>query len=270
MKDLLRRILGASIYILALLGGLYFRQPFWLLVCALLLIVAMYEWSRLQEKLKKNEIILFSGLILFLFLQFGLFLAELAYGPAWNNIAILLGIAFYLFCALAFRKDVFPRKFIPGSFFYILVPFLFLYILGLAIPPTFLLLLFCIIWTSDTFAYLGGKLFGRTKLIPSISPGKTWEGAISGILAAGIVALVVARYFLDLQQFSIWFSIGILVAIFGILGDLFESKIKRRHNIKDSGTLLPGHGGVLDRMDSLLFAIPIYYIFVTILNSHVQ
>lgn len=270
MKDLLRRILGASMYIIALLGGLYFRQPFWLLVCTLLLIVAVYEWSRLQERLKKNEVILFSGLILFLFLQFSLFFAHMAYGATWNNLAILLGIAFYLFCALTFRNDVFHRKFIPGAFFYILVPFIFLYILGLAIPPHFLLMLFCIIWTSDTFAYIGGKLFGRTKLIPSISPGKTWEGAISGILAAGIAALVFARYLLDLEQFSIWFSIGILVSIFGILGDLFESKIKRKHNIKDSGTLLPGHGGILDRMDSLLFAIPIYYIFVTILNSHVQ
>ncbi len=270
MKDLLRRILGASMYIIALLGGLYFRQPYWLLVCTLLLIVAVYEWSRLQDNIRINKVILFSGLVLFLFLQFSLFLAEWAYGAAWNNLAILLGIAFYFFCALTFRKDVFSKKFIPGVFLYILVPFLFLYILGLAMPPTFLLMLFCIIWTSDTFAYIGGKLFGRNKLIPSISPGKTWEGAISGILAAGIAAFVVARYLLDLEKFSIWFSIGILVAIFGILGDLFESKIKRKHNIKDSGTLLPGHGGILDRMDSLLFAIPIYYIFVTILNSHVQ
>src|SRR5680860_179032 len=107
MKDLLRRILGASIYILALLGGLYFRQPIWLLVCTLLLIVAVYEWSRLQETPNNNRAILFSGLVLFLFLQFGLFMADLAYGAAWNNLAILLGIAFYLFCALVFRKDIF-------------------------------------------------------------------------------------------------------------------------------------------------------------------
>ncbi len=270
MKDLLRRILGASIYITALLSGLYFRQPVWLLICTLLLVIALYEWSRLQKKPNFNKTVLFTGLAIFIFLQFSLFLADLAYGPAWNNITILMGIAFYLFCALVFRKDCFYRKFIPGIFFYILVPFVFLYILGLAIPPHYLLMLFCIIWISDTFAYLGGKLFGRTKLIPAISPGKTWEGAISGILAAGIASLITARYILLLEQSSIWFSIGILVAIFGILGDLFESKIKRRHNIKDSGTLLPGHGGILDRMDSLLFAIPIYYIFVTILNIHIQ
>src|SRR5690606_20711041 len=113
MKDLLRRILGASIYIIALLGGLYFRQPIWLLVCTLLLVIALYEWSRLQKKPNFNQTVLFTGLALFIFLQFSLFLADLAYGPAWNNISILMGIGFYLFCALVFRKDCFYRKFIP-------------------------------------------------------------------------------------------------------------------------------------------------------------
>ena len=270
MNDLLPRIFGALIYIIALLGGLYFRQPYWLFICTLLMVIAMYEWSSLKIIDHKNKIILTTGLTLLIFLQFALFLANMAYGAAWNNIAILLGIAYYLFCALVFRREVFHRKFTPGLFLYILIPFVFLYMLGLAIPPTYLLMLFCIIWTNDTFAYLGGKVLGRTKLAPAISPGKTWEGTISGILAAGIASYIAARYLLDMEQYSIWFSIGVLVAIFGNLGDLFESKIKRKHNKKDSGTLLPGHGGVLDRMDSLLFAIPIYYIFVTILNVPMQ
>src|SRR5690606_19384025 len=130
--------------------------------------------------------------------------------------------AYYFFCALVFRKEFFHRKSIPGLFLYILIPFIFLYILGLAIPPTFLLLLFCIIWINDTFAYLGGSMYGRTKLAPSISPGKTWEGTISGIIAAGLAAYVAARYLLDMEQYAIWFSIGMIVAIFGNLGDLFE------------------------------------------------
>ena len=116
MKDLLRRILGASIYILALLGGLYFRQPVWLMICTLLLIIAVYEWSRLQEFINRNKTIFISGVVLFIFLQFGLLLADLAYGATWNNLAILLGTAYYLFCALIFRKDIFHRKFIPGVF----------------------------------------------------------------------------------------------------------------------------------------------------------
>jgi len=270
MEDLIKRLTGASIYIVALLGGLYFRQPVWLFVCAFLLIVAIFEWSRLGISSNPNQNILTSAIVLFLFLQFGLFFSSKAYGPAWNNFSILSGIAYYLFCALVFREPLFSNKYIPGTFIYILIPFIFLYLLGMAIPPTYLLLLFSIIWVSDTFAYLGGKLFGRRKLAPSISPGKTWEGAISGTLFAGISAILTAKYLLKLEEYSIWFSIGILVAIFGILGDLFESKIKRRHGIKNSGTLLPGHGGILDRMDSLLFAVPIYYICVIILNIHIR
>ncbi len=273
MKDLFPRILGALIYIIALLGGLYFRQPYWWFICTILLMVTMYEWMRLDtphHSNKNTRLYLPSALVLFIFIQFSFFMADRAYGPVWNNIVILLGIAYYFFCALVFRKEFFHRKSIPGLFLYILIPFIFLYILGLAIPPTFLLLLFCIIWINDTFAYLGGSMYGRTKLAPSISPGKTWEGTISGIIAAGLAAYVAARHLLDMEQYAIWFSIGMIVAIFGNLGDLFESKIKRKHRIKDSGNFLPGHGGALDRMDSLLFAIPVYYIFVTILNIQSQ
>lgn len=278
MKDLTKRFTGALIYIVALLGGLYFRQPVWLFVCTLFLIVAMYEWSRIQETFdlsnpavknaaaKKNMYFLTSGIVLFVYLQFGLFFSSLAYGPGWNNFSILAGIGYYLFCGIAFREPVFSNKYIPGSFLYILIPFMFLYLLGMAIPPTYLLLLFSIIWVSDTFAYIGGRLFGRRKLLPAVSPKKTWEGAIIGVLFAGVSGMITAKFIFKFELYSIWFSIGVLVAIFGILGDLFESKIKRKHGIKDSGKLLPGHGGILDRMDSLLFALPIYYICVTILN----
>jgi len=271
MEDLIKRFTGALIYIVALLGGLYFRQPMWLFVCAFLLIVAIYEWGRLSTHAHHpKKTILTSAIVLFIFLQFGLFFSKFAYGPTWNNISILSGIIYYLFCALVFRGSFFDKKYVPGAFIYILIPFIFLYLLGMAIPPTYLLLLFSIIWVSDTFAYLGGKLMGQRKLAPSISPGKTWEGAITGTLFAGLSAILTARYLLKLEEFSIWFSIGILVSIFGILGDLFESKIKRKHGIKNSGSLLPGHGGILDRMDSLLFAIPIYYICVIILNIHIR
>lgn len=270
MNDLLPRIVGALIYIIALLGGLYFRQPYWLFVCTLLFVFAMYEWSSMKTNMNKNKTFLLTGLCLFIFLQFTLFLATKAHGPAWNNLAILLGTTYYLFCSLVFRKEIFAQKFVPGLFIYILIPFTFLYMLGLAIPPNYLLMLFCIIWINDTFAYLGGKMFGRTKLAPRISPGKTWEGTIIGIGVAGLMSYIAARYLIEMEEYAIWFSIGIIVAIFGNVGDLFESKIKRRHGIKDSGKLLPGHGGILDRMDSLLFAIPLYYIFVTILNVPIK
>lgn len=122
------------------------------------------------------------------------------------------------------------------------------------------LLLFFANWTTDTFALLGGRMFGKHKLAPRISAGKTWEGAkigfISGCCAGWIVGLIA-----DLP-FIIVLIAPPIVAIMTILGDLLESRIKRLLNVKDTSQLLPGHGGFLDRIDGLLLAIPIFYIII--------
>jgi phosphatidate cytidylyltransferase len=114
--------------------------------------------------------------------------------------------------------------------------------------------LFILIWSSDTFAYVCGRLMGKTPLFPSVSPKKTWEGFVGGA-----VLTLVFSYFL-----AIWFdiplitnlTIAFLTVVFGSIGDLVESMLKREHNIKDSGNVLPGHGGVLDRFDALLVSLP--------------
>lgn len=116
---------------------------------------------------------------------------------------------------------------------------------------------------SDTFAYFTGKSVGRHKLAPRVSPGKTWEGAVGGLAGA---VLVVWLFTLDhgLQvALSVWQSVvlGLLVSVFGQLGDLAESFLKRRFGVKDAGRLIPGHGGVLDRIDSIVFAGVVVYIF---------
>ena len=244
MKDLMPRIIGALIYIIALLGGLYLRQPYWLFICTILLVVAMYEWSRMEASIDKNKITFITGLTLLIFLQFALFLTKFAYGAVWNNLAILMGIAYYAFCSLVFRKGFFERKYVPGMFIYILIPFVFLYLLGLAIPPTFLLMLFCIIWINDTFAYLGGKMYGRTKLAPRISPGKTWEGTIGGTIVSMAGAIIIAIYFKDIS-IGHWLVLGVIITTCASLGDLVESMFKRSLDVKDSGNFLPGHGGAL-------------------------
>lgn len=119
-------------------------------------------------------------------------------------------------------------------------------------------------WMGDTSAYYGGKGFGRHKLAPSISPNKTVEGAIAGLIGSISGAMIAKIWFLD---FGIYHTIisGVLIALFGQLGDLSESFIKRNLQVKDSGGIIPGHGGMLDRVDSLLFSAPVfyyYYIFV--------
>jgi phosphatidate cytidylyltransferase len=115
-------------------------------------------------------------------------------------------------------------------------------------------------------AYVGGSLFGKHKMSEKISPKKSWEGLISGAVFAVIMGILNAVIFQSLSMVS-WIVASLIIVEFGTIGDLFESKIKRDLNIKDSGTILPGHGGFLDRFDSLLFAIPVVYIWLIVGGS---
>ncbi len=122
---------------------------------------------------------------------------------------------------------------------------------------------FLILWASDTGAYAVGKTIGRHPLAPTISPSKTWEGFLGGVVASVLVALWVSRWvFLPRAG---W--LGAAVAVSGEVGDLLESALKRDAGVKDSSRLLPGHGGVLDRLDSLLLALPVYWIWMNVMGS---
>ncbi|AYN00574.1 phosphatidate cytidylyltransferase [Chryseobacterium sp. 3008163] len=119
--------------------------------------------------------------------------------------------------------------------------------------------LFILIWSSDTFAYLVGKFFGKHKMAPKISPKKTWEG-----YAGGVVLTLVLSYFVEMYQPQLrgnWMVVGFLIAAFAPLGDLVESQLKRTFGVKDSGNIIPGHGGVLDRLDSFLICVPVVYLY---------
>ena len=125
------------------------------------------------------------------------------------------------------------------------------------------LAIFVFIWVNDTAAYFFGSLLGKRKLMEHISPKKTVEGFVAGILFTVVASIIFARIY---QDYSVvfWIGSGVVVAIFGTMGDLFESLIKRTSDVKDSGNLIPGHGGILDRIDSLLIAIPAIYLYFTI------
>jgi phosphatidate cytidylyltransferase len=126
----------------------------------------------------------------------------------------------------------------------------------------YLILIFMVVWATDTAAYSGGKMFGRHKLSLSLSPNKTWEGFWFGFLGALLAALVAKFWFLDISWLKI-IVISLLACFWGQIGDLFESAIKRHCKVKDSSAILPGHGGVLDRFDSFLFAVPaVYYVLI--------
>jgi phosphatidate cytidylyltransferase len=115
--------------------------------------------------------------------------------------------------------------------------------------------IFYLVWASDTFAYLSGRTFGRTPLFPVVSPKKTWEGSIGGTIGATGIA-VLLYYTVGIFTLPQWVGLAVVIVIFGTIGDLIESMLKRSLGLKDSGNILPGHGGVLDRFDAFLFVVP--------------
>jgi len=121
-----------------------------------------------------------------------------------------------------------------------------------------LVYVFLIVWATDTAAYFGGKTFGRKKLAPQLSPNKTLEGFFCGFIGAIIAGIFSQLVFLKIGWFKLFFM-AVLACLFGQLGDLLESAIKRHCQVKDSSSIIPGHGGVLDRFDSFLFAVPVVY-----------
>jgi phosphatidate cytidylyltransferase len=124
--------------------------------------------------------------------------------------------------------------------------------------------LLAIVWAADVGAYIFGRLIGRTKLAPAVSPGKTWEGVTGGLITAGLAAAVAAQW-LGLPVTRL-VALGVVTALISVLGDLTQSMFKRNVGLKDSGKLLPGHGGVLDRIDSLTAAVPAFVVGLWALN----
>ena len=162
----------------------------------------------------------------------------------------LLGVG-YISLSLGLFTELYARTFhLPGpnGFFSVSGPFLPMVLIGS-------------LWINDTMAYIVGSMIGKTPF-SKISPKKTWEGTIGGALLAVIVVALI-MYFIQNQNFSwIWPSVAAIAAITGTTGDLLESKLKRMANVKDSGTIMPGHGGFLDRFDSLLIATPFVWLFL--------
>lgn len=128
----------------------------------------------------------------------------------------------------------------------------------------YVVLLLTMVWANDSFAYFGGRLFGKHAMAPSISPKKTWEGFFFGMIGAAgafFAVIAIAPDYVGLLAAQLW-PLIILLSVAGPVGDLSESRLKRHVNVKDSGTLLPGHGGMLDRFDAMLFCAPVFLIYL--------
>jgi phosphatidate cytidylyltransferase len=177
-------------------------------------------------------------------------------------------LTFIFFIKLYKSKDEKPFKNIAYTFLgiiYVALPFTLLtvlaYIKNDTYDPNIVLGCLFLLWASDSGAYFAGTKFGKTKLFERVSPKKSWEGSIGGMIAAMVVATIISKYYTNYSAFH-WYVIGVIIVVAGTYGDLVESLFKRSINIKDSADTIPGHGGFLDRFDGLLLSIPFIIPFV--------
>ena len=158
------------------------------------------------------------------------------------------------------------------AFVYVLLPFFLIHFFGKieilnfnsVFDPSLILLMFILTWTFDTFAYLFGVRFGKTKIMPSISPKKSWEGFAGGFIFTVLASFITTHYFLEVDN-SIALAMSLFLPFTATLGDFTESYFKRKAGVNDSGNFIPGHGGMLDRMDAFMITIPVLYIYLNII-----
>ena len=252
-----QRLLTTLVLVPLVLLALYYANV-WLLGVVVFLVTALLGWEWLQlipVQSTVNKAIFIAILLLLVW-------------PAihWQHewlIADLVLWGLILFAVLTFpaSEAVWGHRVVVGGACFLLLPMVASAIstlYQLAQGKDFIVYLLCLIWATDIGAYLAGKQWGRHKLIPAVSPGKTIEGSMGGLFLAMLIAGVGYVYFKPQAVIS-WFVIAILTGLISMLGDLFISMLKRRCHLKDTGHLFPGHGGVLDRLDSLIAALPLFY-----------
>ncbi|MBO6025890.1 MAG: phosphatidate cytidylyltransferase [Bacteroidales bacterium] len=267
MRELLIRTLSGAVLVAVIIACVMVSPWTWAALGLLIVAVGTIEMSRLQKIERRSNVV--AGELL----SIGTFAVAALTGldvlPKHFLIFELVFCMLPFLLALFSTADNYKRlaAFTFGSMTYLSLPvalMLFMYrkdfFMGLS-GPKLLLLIFALLWVNDTFAYLTGRLLGKHKLFPRISPGKTIEGSIGGLVFT-IAGIIVFSHFVDWLPMKKAIGMGLIAVVFGTLGDLCESMLKRQAGVKDSGKLIPGHGGILDRFDSVLFAVPFVFVFL--------
>jgi len=268
MNNVLLRSLTGIVFITLIIGALWFGFESSVIVMGIFLALGLVEFFQLFKESKAISISTKLSTIVHLCI-FGIcILSAKEVLPDGNSIVLISPILFLLFLTELWRKKENPLLNIGimgFGFFYLVIPFYLIILLNIKSnhENPLAIGMFLLIWTNDVFAYLMGRLVGRTKLFERISPKKTIEGTIGGILFTILVGYLISLYTLHYSTIF-WIISALIIAPCAIFGDLLESLFKRSLNIKDSGTILPGHGGILDRFDATLFAVPFFYCWLMI------
>ena len=277
MRNVLTRTASGIVYI-ALMVAAVFTQwvavplTFFLIVVGIRELYKMYETPELKVRYPFAIVAGLTMALAFLFAsQFYLFVRGLPHEPGIRiKIFPYEGVLILLSVVAVFLPELFTRHENPVqnigmgllSLVWIVLPLSVLFFVWSVQCPAQVLGFFILIWMADTAAYVFGSLFGKHKLAPEISPGKTWEGFLNSCVVT--VGLAVGLSYIPFFQSAglkvwHWIVVALLTEVFGLLGDLLESMFKRKAGVKDSGNIIPGHGGVLDRVDSILFAtLPVW------------
>lgn len=273
MKNIYTRTLTGIVFLITVIGSILLDPLAFLLVFAVFNFLGLKEFLKLANLSstvttlgKPSEYYIFGILIYLIIGLSGLGYIDVRYSsiiflifsiqiaielfrkenPSWKNIAIMLTGYIYISIPFGLMSSLFYFGAVPEPRIGILIG------------------MFVLVWTSDIFAYIAGSMFGKHKLMERISPKKTWEGSIGGLVFA-IGAAYILSIFVDQLNLTEWMILTLIIVVSGTLGDLAESLLKRNAGVKDSGTIFPGHGGVLDRFDAVIFATPMVFIFINLL-----
>lgn len=267
MKNLLTRTLTGIFFVAAIVSAIYFHPYGFLALFAVVVGLALWEFYGLDlERMGwRKPAGIAGGMYLFTasFFYAGGFVSHIIFYPYILFLIVLLISSLYLSapnpirnCAMIFFPQFYCAGLLSTMNFIVFDPATKQYF------PWFALLIFLFVWLNDTGAYLTGITLGKHRLFQRISPLKSWEGFIGGITITSLASLGIAYFF---PEFISWYhslTLAIITGIFATYGDLVESLLKRIVGVKDSGTLMPGHGGVLDRFDSVVMVIPVAFLYI--------
>lgn len=270
MNNLTTRSLTGVLFVIVIVGSAILGQTVFSVLLLFITILSLNEFIQLVSN-QNNEPArwptIFAGGIIY-----GIFALHAMGWIGAIKLTLIIPSIFLLFFLELWRNKLNPFTNIAYSLaavIYIAIPFGFMMYffdpLNLSGPNHYGLVLgyLIILWLNDTGAYLVGSLLGRHKLFERISPGKTWEGSAGGTIFAILSAWGISVLFKQLDVFQ-WLTLAILIVITGTIGDLVESMLKRSLGIKDSGNILPGHGGMLDRFDAVLLSAPFVFVYLAL------
>lgn len=269
MNNLIQRTITGIIFLVLVIGAIIFHKISFFILFELIIICSMYEFYALAEKENYRPQKLY-----------GIIIGTLLFATNFFYVNQYIGIKVFLPLIILIAGIFIIELYKKSNQILADIGFTLLGIIYIALPLslanyivlhngsyhwTLLLGFFILTWTFDTLAYIFGVSFGKHRLFERISPKKSWEGFIGGLIFTTVASYPISLLFPELS-FMQWALAAVIVSVVGTYGDLVESSLKRNHDKKDSGKILPGHGGMLDRFDAILLSLPVFFVFLQIIH----